>query len=715
MEEEDVLYVGPLPGKKASRQKRRRCPQKLAEVIDLTGDDCFIVRTTTYSDLDVIDLTETEKITVSPLRESGYFPQDIKHSTPVSPQPEGSSKNHITADSEMQLGASTGTWNGDCGPVFFNAEPGRSRVSPKQQQGEAAALETPCFQSSSFSPTTNCGQDLENSSRTTYNSDLGSLGSPQLESDIFSFSSTNESNECQMFQDSIEELPKHCPPDRAPTLQPSLLPERHCRSLSPSCSPVDTSPSKTEIAQSLLEAKNLAPNAVTLNSQQPAKRIDITVWLKTLRYFQGLPVHHPFLQNVVQEEAQNKQLKPNPIPCRKLSMVSSTIEENFFHGTLDSLMDYVSSRYYPPKEVTSCVVRKILLGPKNENIQEDIRKDAYTLLVKIQALHPAKVDTVVWDWPLLREVMEEEEGKFPGRLLFLKYVIQTLEDDFQRTIRIGLLHKSIAKAVLSCDYCSSNIKEVIEWLISAVTGRKLSECRNLQNARSLSLETSQDKSSGFTLDLHFDQSTQREDASLPWQTETEVALLQRMLSIAVEVDRSPTCSAHKIAHVVFPSVLNIPKRCQRDAFLSSMECDLLRCKVLELIFQHSTVPTKGPLSLTRILKLLQSFSLPLIYQDNEAPWQGWDEMLHHLNLLLKSYCSIILGHLRSPIYERINLIIKGAKPKLQSEDCIKESDIKCRIQSFQKQLSKTTQQPIPSSIIEKIELLQIQLLTALDT
>nr|XP_008119544.1 PREDICTED: SUMO-interacting motif-containing protein 1 isoform X1 [Anolis carolinensis] len=665
----------------------------MQEVIDLTEDDCFIVKTTTYSDLDVIDLIETENMIVSPLHDSGYIPQDVKHSPPVSNQPKGFPKILTTADPEIRLGAPTGTWNGDSGSVYFKKEP----------------VETPCFQNSSFSPTTNCGQDLENSSRTTYNSDLGSLGSPQLESDIFSFSSTNESNECQMFQDYIEEPPKPCTPDRAPSPQPSPLHQKHSPSPSPSYSPVDTSPFQTEIVQSLLEAKNLAPNAVTLNVQQPAKRIDIRVWLKTLQYFQGLPVHHPFLQSVMREAAQNKQLKAKPIPCRKLSMVSSTIEENFFHGTLDSLMDYVSSQYYPPKEVTSCVVRKILLGPKYENIQEDIRKDAYTLLVKIQALHPAKVDTVVWDWPLLREVMEEEEGKFPGRLLFLQYVIQTLEDDFQRTIRIGLLHRSIAKAVLSCDYCSSNIKEVVEWLISAVTEVKLSECR-----RHNSLETSQDNSSSSTRHLHLDQSTQREDASLPWQTETEIALLQRMLSIAVEVDKSPNCSAHKIAHIVFSSLLNIPKRCQREAFLSSMECHLLRCRVLELLFKHSTVPTKGPLSLNRILKLLQSFSLPLIYQDNGATWQGWDEMLYHLNLLLQSYCSIILGHLRSPVYERINLIIKGAKPKLQSQDYIKESDVKCRIQSFKKHLSKTIQQPIPSSIIEKIELLQIQLLTALD-
>lgn len=40
-------------------------------------------------------------------------------------------------------------------------------------------------------------------------------------------------------------------------------------------------------------------------------------------------------------------------------------------------------------------------------------------------------------------------------------------------------------------------------------------------------------------------------------------LLQRMLSFAVEVDRSPNCSSCKIADLIFPFLLNIPVRSQR--------------------------------------------------------------------------------------------------------------------------------------------------------
>lgn len=50
------------------------------------------------------------------------------------------------------------------------------------------------------------------------------------------------------------------------------------------------------------------------------------------------------------------------------------------------------------------------------------------------------------------------QEKSPGRLLFLQYVVQTLEDDFQHNLRLRLLQKSIAKKVLSCDTCFNNVK-----------------------------------------------------------------------------------------------------------------------------------------------------------------------------------------------------------------------------------------------------------------
>nr|XP_056703463.1 SUMO-interacting motif-containing protein 1 [Euleptes europaea] len=569
-----------------------------------------------------------------------------------------------------------------------------------------------CFQGS-FALVPDYGSNSESSSPTTYNSDLGSLGSPQLGSDVFSISSANDSSEHETFQDPVQDAPSSCPPEGDFNPQLALPDQRHSQRSPFSQCPLNATTFLTESDQFMLETNNSTPGAVKPDAQEPTQQIDIKVWMKTLQYFPGVPVHHPFLHSVLHEKnaSQNKQQKAQPIPSRRLSMVSSTIEENFFRGTLDFLMDYVSSQYYPPEKIMQDVVRQILL---NSEVQE-IQRDAYMLLMKIQALHPAKDDTVVWDWDLLCEVMKAQEEKFPGRLLFLNYVIQTLEDDFQTTARKGILHRSIAKKMLSFDQCFSNVKELINWLLAAVTGTRSSQHRERQEAGPLS-ETTVGKNSISIPECHLAETAQTEGLSRQFQSQREVVLLQRMLSIAVEVDKSPNCSANKIADMVFSSVLNIPKRCQREAFLSSMECHLLRCKVLELIFHHScnNKVINLPMSMAKILCFLTCIYLPIKYQDNEATWQRWDEMLHQLNLLVLSYHRIILGHLRSSVCERINLIIKAAKPKLQSHDSLTISDADYSINSFQKQLLQTLGQPLPSPIKEKIELLRVLFHTTTD-
>ncbi|XP_077182463.1 SUMO-interacting motif-containing protein 1 isoform X2 [Paroedura picta] len=714
------------------------------EVIDLTGDD-LAGKTAVYPDFGVIDLTQTEDTMVSPLHNGGYVSLNLMHSTPASVQSVYSPKIFTTLDTERTLDMSLGQWD-------------KKQPSPKED-----AIQPACFQGS-FALVPNYSGDSESSSHTTYNSDLGSLGSPQLGSDVLSISSANYSSEHETFQDPVDDDPSRSVPEGDPNSQLSLPDQRHFpSSLSPQSplsanpfltegdhfmaeisnstsdavkldaqeptqkidinlslpdqrhspgslfpqSPLNATTFPTEGDQFMAEISNSTSDTVKLDAQEPTQKIDIKIWMKTLQYFPGVPVHHAFLHNIVHKK--DARQKAQPIPSRRLSMVSSTIEENFFRGTLDFLMDYVSSQYYLPKKTMQDVVRQIMLSSE---VQQEIQRDAYMLLMKIQALHPAKADTVVWDWDLLREVMTEQEEKFPGRFLFLNYVIQTLEDDFQTTARQGVLHSSIAKKILSCDKCSSNIKELIDWLVAAITGTRFPQHRGLQEASLLS-EISVAKNSTSVSELHLAKAAQIEDLSL--QSQREAALLQRMLSIAVEVDKSPICSVNKIADMVFPSVLNIPKRSQREAFLGSMECHLLRCKVLELIFHHScNKPINLPLSMAKILYFLANLSHPIKYQDNEATWQRWDEMLHQLNLLVLSYHRVILEHLRSSMCERINLIIKAANPKLQSYDSITTTDADFSINSFQKQLLQTLGQPLPSPIKEKIELLRVLFHTTTD-
>ncbi|NWQ82712.1 SIMC1 protein, partial [Columbina picui] len=188
--------------------------------------------------------------------------------------------------------------------------------------------------------------------------------------------------------------------------------------------------------------------------------------------------------------------------------------------------------------------------------------------------------------------------------------------------------------------------------------------------------------------------------------------LQRMLSIAVEVDKSPNCSSCKIADVIFPFILNIPLRSQREAFLNTMESQLLRCKLLELWFQHSCdVPTNLPLSLAKILYFLTHSSLLLQCQEETATWQRWDEMLQYLSLLLLSYQNVILvfplaEHLRTSLNDRMDLIIQKVKPRLQDSDNVSHLDVQLKIEDFISRMREILGQPFPLQIMEKLCLLR---------
>lgn len=224
---------------------------------------------------------------ISPLHDSYSAIQDLKHSTPVSMHSVCCPKILTTKSAENKVDVPISMWDRDC-----------ELPSPQ----EDAIKKQPLFQCSSCPIIPSYGGDSENSSHTTYNSDLGSLGSPQVGSDVFSFSSTPSSSECQAPLDCVDEVPGAGPSVEEPSPQHSPLHQRHSPSPIPSCSPMSTSPPLAEANQHFLEANNPAPNAVKSDVWAPAKQIDIKVWLKTLQYFQGVPVHHPFFQNVVQEK-----------------------------------------------------------------------------------------------------------------------------------------------------------------------------------------------------------------------------------------------------------------------------------------------------------------------------------------------------------------------------------------------------------------------------
>ncbi|XP_038627356.1 SUMO-interacting motif-containing protein 1 isoform X2 [Tachyglossus aculeatus] len=402
--------------------------------------------------------------------------------------------------------------------------------------------------------------------------------------------------------------------------------------------------------------------------------------LHRLRYFQRPPVHHLFFQSLIQDkdavERQGIRLA-EPIPQRRLRMIAGTVEEDFPLATLQLLTDFVSPRHYPPGDMVAHVIRRILLVADGS----ELLKDAYVLLMKIQQLHPANINSVEWDWQLLTYVMEEKKP-LPGRLYFLRYVVQTLQDDFQMALRRRWqqLQQSFVSAVLSCDKQPHNIRDVISWLVREVA----------------SMEPTRDQGSGPNPGRHGTGCSQQ-----------AVCCLQRMLSIAVEVDRSPTCSSAKIANKMFDLVLAIPERSQRRTFFTTMESHLLRCKLLEMMFLHSCKePTNLPLSLAQALHFLANATSLLPCQGEEGKWQSWDELMEHLQLLLISYQHVLTGHLRSSVTERKDLLIKRAQAQSQAGDDVTPEDVELGLHILRQRLLHVLGAPLAPPLQRTLLLLR---------
>uniref|UniRef100_A0A8C6GMX2 SUMO-interacting motifs containing 1 n=1 Tax=Mus spicilegus TaxID=10103 RepID=A0A8C6GMX2_MUSSI len=426
------------------------------------------------------------------------------------------------------------------------------------------------------------------------------------------------------------------------------------------------------------------PGSAQIQGQIPQVGVYNRPCLHRLKYFLRPPVHHLFFQTLIPDKdtRESKGQKLEPIPHRRLRMVTNTIEENFPLGTVQFLMDFVSPQHYPPREIVAHIVQKILLSG-SETV--DVLKEAYMLLMKIQQyeplqLHPANAKTVEWDWKLLTYVMEEETSVSRSECCRHNSCVQL--------------------PFLSLLYS----RDVIKWLVKAVTENELtpSQDETQTSPRTGVLKTSSDHLS-----------------PRPNQTRNTnqliVCQLQRMLSIAVEVDRTPTCSSNKIAEMMFGFVLDIPERSQREMFFTTMESHLLRCKVLEIIFLHSCeTPTRLPLSLAQTLYFLNNSTSLLKCQSDKTQWQTWDELVEHLQFLLSSYQHVLREHLRSSVIDRKDLIIKRIKPKPQQGDDITVLDVEKQIEAFRSRLVHILGEPLVPQLQDKVHLLKLLLFYAAD-
>ena len=81
--------------------------------------------------------------------------------------------------------------------------------------------------------------------------------------------------------------------------------------------------------------------------------------------------------------------------CRQgLSLVYSTIEESYPEGTLQLLSDLLHPRFYPPRDITTHLLRDILLDPR---APRSLRFQAFSLLMRT----PRSAATDTFFCPLL--------------------------------------------------------------------------------------------------------------------------------------------------------------------------------------------------------------------------------------------------------------------------------------------------------------------------
>lgn len=66
----------------------------------------------------------------------------------------------------------------------------------------------------------------------------------------------------------------------------------------------------------------------------------------------------------------------------------------------------------------------------------------------------------------------------------------------------------------------------------------------------------------------------------------------------------------------------------------------------------------------------------------------------------------LADHLRSSLYERMDLIIQKAKPRLQDDDEISHLDIYLKTEDFLSRMQQLLGQPFPLQINEKVCMIQ---------
>lgn len=411
------------------------------------------------------------------------------------------------------------------------------------------------------------------------------------------------------------------------------------------------------------------------SASQEERRYVCPIALKTLRPLMAGPI-----QGLEGEEEEDSGFGAPEELCRQsLSLVYSTIEENYPEGTLQLLSDLLHPRFYPPRDITCHLLRNILLDHQSPHF---LCLEAYHLLMRTQSHHIADRTTLPWDWNLLSFVMFEQNCARKHRSevvrLLWEYVLQTLEDDFRSKLSMSALSHSIAKDTVSCETRYSQVRDVINWLFAAIakySGNGETTAENGEKDEHLRI----------------------------------VVILQKMLVLALEVDRSPTLSSAKLAQELFHNLLyTVPLRQHRLVLLETLESSLLRCKLVEHLLDHACpLRISLPMSRCLLLHFLRNCTLTPDPMDGEEGWKKWEELIQLLWMLLLSYDEVRKGHLRCSVTERANY----SRPPVQTvHDVVSRSVVRESVEAFLARSQEDLGQALPPHIDESLSYLQDHLM-----
>ncbi|MCI4379659.1 hypothetical protein PGIGA_G00230800 [Pangasianodon gigas] len=429
---------------------------------------------------------------------------------------------------------------------------------------------------------------------------------------------------------------------------------------------------------SVLQASGMDSDDADLSERQTEDGQQISlVQFKKLKHLLGGRVQD---MHAADEDSKDFGMA-EPLCRQSLSLVYSTIEENYTEGTLQLLSDLIQPCYYPPADITAHLLKGILLEPQCTQV---LALEAYNLLMRTQKYHPADRSTIPWDWELLSSVMAQQDEarrlRSEVRCLLLQYVLQVLEDDFQFKLPMLRLHLSIANEMLSCDYRFRQVRELMTWLLDAAKQ---------------SFSTSEDEE------------MQKRERNCCLKM---LLILQRMLLLAMEVDLRPTCSSSKLSQELCNS-LNSMAPCRRLRFLllSTLQSNLLRCKMVELLLDQSCSQKRVlPMSFKLLLHFLHTSTLAPDPSDGTERWRRWDELLQLVWMLMLSYQEVITGHLRYSITERFKLT---RTPMWTQNDQVTRAAVQEAAEAFLSRAVEDLGHDLPSQIQESLSQLQEHLLS----